>query len=405
MGTAHDAPDVLLWKVAEHPIAIECPAPLLEEINGEVQDGFRRLSRGGVEVGGILFGRRTASTIRILAWRPIVCEHSRGAAFLLSNTEVQNLVGQLEAAQGDPHLKVLEPVGWFVSHTRAGLRMTPDDLEIFNRFFQESWQVTLVCHPERNDSTKAGFFVRDRDGRVNTESSYRVFPIEGTREAKPASLNPTSDPAMQGASSHTASHTEHEPRFSGGHRRIAYIVTALMLGAIALFAVPKLRNANPATEPLQLRLVDSKGQLRLEWERTSATILSADGATLYINDGAPQSPVDVDRDTLKAGSVTYARMTEDVSVRMVVRRKGMDPFQELARYVGPPIARIQAKELREARDGTEKILTETTRLRDELRQEARRTQELERSLRKLETVLERETRTKNLALELLNNAR
>src|SRR5262245_21669753 len=117
VSASRDDLDALLWTVANHAVTVECPWVLLEEINGIVQDGFRKLSRGGVEVGGILFGRHTGNTVRIMAWRPIECEHSRGPAFLLSNNDEHGLTQQLEAATRDPHLQVLEPVGCFVSHT------------------------------------------------------------------------------------------------------------------------------------------------------------------------------------------------------------------------------------------------------------------------------------------------
>src|ERR1700752_2400277 len=146
--------DALLWAVPEHPLSVECPWLILEEINGAVQDGFRRLSRGGVEVGGVLFGRKTGNVVRVMAWRPMACEHSRGPAFLLSDSDKQKLIEQLEASGRDPRLQVLEPVGWFVSHTRAGLAMTEDDRQTFQRYFPEPWQITLVYNPGRHAQTR-----------------------------------------------------------------------------------------------------------------------------------------------------------------------------------------------------------------------------------------------------------
>jgi proteasome lid subunit RPN8/RPN11 len=194
--------DALLWAVPEHPLSVECPWFILDEIHGSVQEGFRRLSRGGVEVGGVLFGRKTGNVVRILAWRPILCEHSRGPAFLLSNNDKQKLVEQLEAAGRDPHLQVLEPVGWFVSHTRAGLTMTEDDVETFQRYFPGSWHVTLVYNPGRQGPTRAGFFVRDSSGRVLSESTYREFAVTNVRVPKPEAA--PSSLATQAPGSHSA---------------------------------------------------------------------------------------------------------------------------------------------------------------------------------------------------------
>ena len=62
------------WSVAESPVAIEYSLVVIEEIRHAVAEGFQRLSRGGIEVGGILYGTRDGRTVRILAMRPIACE-------------------------------------------------------------------------------------------------------------------------------------------------------------------------------------------------------------------------------------------------------------------------------------------------------------------------------------------
>jgi len=385
--------DALLWAVAEHPLAVECPWLILEEINGAVQEGFRRLSRGGVEVGGVLFGRKTDNVVRILAWRPILCEHSRGPAFLLSNTDKQKLIEQLEVSAQDPRLQVLEPVGWFVSHTRAGLTMTEDDLEIYRRYFPEPWQLTLVCNPSRQGSTRAGFFVRDANGVVRSDATYREFSVTGVRTPKVEAPAPISADARkpQAIRKRDRGASPAPSRFSG-HRRLALAVLALTIGAFALFAVPRLRTSPVSQDPLQLHLLDAQGQLRVEWNRASGILAQADSASLMITDGAPLPPIALDKDTLQTGSVTYARLSEDVSVRLVVERKGQPAYQEVARYVGSPVPRIETKEMLAAREGKARMISEAQRLREELQAESRRMRDLERTVKRLQVQLEREAR-------------
>jgi hypothetical protein len=381
--------DALLWAVPEHPLSVECPWFILDEIHGTVQDGFRRLSRGGVEVGGVLFGRKTGNVVRILAWRPILCEHSRGPAFLLSNNDKQKLMEQLEAAGRDPHLQVLEPVGWFVSHTRAGLKMTEDDVETFQRYFPESWHLTLVYNPSRQGPTRAGFFVRDSNGRVLSESTYREFTVTNVRVPKA----PESAVAPAAPQPQQSLRSEMPPRAPfRGHRRIALVAVTLLLGALALFAVPRLRTPPVSTEPVQLKLVDAQGQLRVEWNRTSGILRQADSVSLVITDGTAVPPIPLDKETLATGSVTYARFSEDVSVRFVVQRSGQPTYQEVARYVGSPVPRIETKEMQAARDGRARMLNEAQKLRQELQMESQRMRELERTVRKLQTQIEREAR-------------
>src|SRR5580704_7595104 len=104
------------WSAAESPVTVEYSLVVIEEIRHEVAEGFQKLSRGGVEVGGILYGTRDGRTIRILAMRPITCEHARGPAFLLSDKDRMALNEQLTADAEDPHLDGLISVGWFLSH-------------------------------------------------------------------------------------------------------------------------------------------------------------------------------------------------------------------------------------------------------------------------------------------------
>ena len=41
------------WTVAESPITVEYSHLVIEEIRFAVAEGFQRLSRGGIEVGGL----------------------------------------------------------------------------------------------------------------------------------------------------------------------------------------------------------------------------------------------------------------------------------------------------------------------------------------------------------------
>src|SRR6202167_3281354 len=95
------------WSVAESPISIEYSLVVIEEIRHEVAEGFQRLSRGGIEVGGVLYGTRDGRTVRILAMRPIACEHARGPAFLLSDKDRISLNEQLLHDKEDSQLEGL----------------------------------------------------------------------------------------------------------------------------------------------------------------------------------------------------------------------------------------------------------------------------------------------------------
>jgi hypothetical protein len=175
------------WSVPQFPAAIEYPPEIMEEIRAFACDELLQLSHGGNEAGGVLFGTRREDLVRILTWRPIACEHAHGESLLLSYNDRMNLAVQLELARQNADLKDLRPLGCFISHARGTVSLSPSDLEIYNGFFPESWQVALVICPQGGGRAEAGFFVREREGKLEAGSSYRPFEI------KP--LDPASAPA------------------------------------------------------------------------------------------------------------------------------------------------------------------------------------------------------------------
>ncbi len=111
-------------------------------------DVMQQIRAAGADACGILFGTHRDDNVRILAWRR-------------ENAEGRDVVRSLLTAKQDPDLQLLQPVGWFVSHASGDISLTDSDIEIFDGFFGESWQVTLVLVPDR-----AGFVVREAGGSL-----------------------------------------------------------------------------------------------------------------------------------------------------------------------------------------------------------------------------------------------
>src|SRR5271169_2792044 len=120
-----------LWSAAESPVTVEYSLVVIEEIRHEVAEGYQRLSRGGIEVGGVLYGTRDGRTVRILAMRPIACEHARGPGFLFSDNDRATLNTQLSQDKDDPQLQGMMAVGCFLSHTRSEISLNDSDRENF----------------------------------------------------------------------------------------------------------------------------------------------------------------------------------------------------------------------------------------------------------------------------------
>jgi proteasome lid subunit RPN8/RPN11 len=165
------------WRAERHNMTIECAGPVLNEIRIAAVDGYQRMRHGGIEVGGVLFGTHRNGVVQVQAMRPIACEYSQGPRFILSERDQAALAEQLETSRHDLELQGLEPVGWYHSHTRSEVLLSGAEVEYFNRFFPQPWQVALVVRPANLSPVRAGYFFREANGVLRTEASYSEFQL------------------------------------------------------------------------------------------------------------------------------------------------------------------------------------------------------------------------------------
>ena len=177
--------DYSRWTADGLPLAVEYSKAVMQGIRAAVMDGFYKIPHGGIEVGGVLYGRTDENVVRIEAFRPLVCEYASGPSFSLSERDRAALVRMLDPA-GDEELRGMVPVGWYHSHTRSELHLSEEDLDIHREFFPNRWQVCLILRPERTKPVRAGFFVREPDGGLKAESSCQEFRLEAAGRVRGA---------------------------------------------------------------------------------------------------------------------------------------------------------------------------------------------------------------------------
>ena len=403
------------WSAPESPVMIEYSMVVIEEIRREVAEGFQRFSRGGIEVGGVLYGTRDGTTIRLQAMRPIACEHARGPAFILSEKDEAALAGQLEGDKSAPQLERMECVGWFLSHTRTDICLSDTDLALYSRFFPDAWKLTMVVRPGRSGSMRAGFFVREPDGTIKSDHSYQEFSFPdrlagvfdpGARAARPSGERVPAERAggMARRSERAEPSTEALPRreytaestaepgrlddaplFLAAQKRSARrwpwlvltgIVVALAGGAAGYRFFPAA-----GSEPAGLTVVERDGQLQIEWNRASRVIANASRGKIEIADGASNRTIPLAASDLGTGKVTYARTTGDVEVRMEVENAVGGVTLEASRFLGAPPRRADSDETKLLEQRRSELEAEIARLRDENSAQAERIQQLERTLR------------------------
>ncbi len=184
------------WEGSSHHVRVSYSLPLFHEVDFYVNEGFRRIPHGGVEVGGVLYGRLSDNIISLEAFRPIECEHASGPSFILSDRDVENLKSSILAASAEEELAHLRPLGWFIAHTRSGLRMTDREIELFHQFFPEPMRVTVLAKPERFKPTRFAFLVRDAQKKLDREGDANaiILPLPG-RAGKQGAIDAPSIPA------------------------------------------------------------------------------------------------------------------------------------------------------------------------------------------------------------------
>jgi len=388
------------WSAPPVPVAIEYPLEVMDEIRAAAADGLQKLARGGLEIAGVLFGVEREAGIRILTWRPIACEYALGPTLQLSERDRAALTRLLDTAEADSDLQGLKPVGWFLSHTRSDVLLSPSDLEVFNAFFPQPWQVTLVLHPTQAGPARAGFFVREVDGALKSDSSYQEFDVKPLRRAaRPLDLPPPVTPepvssrrnieaplalpmttAVEGRSAHADPplfRTLERPRTPRGWLWMLPVILGLIVAGL-LF---KERYLAPQNQPFSLHVYDAGESVRIEWDQNAAPIRNAHIGVIDIRDGGETKRYSLADEELRSGKMSYLRRGGDLELRMTVYPAGSTAMQEFAHFLDPgpspappnptpaPASTSEIDQLRRERD---RLDIQVKQLKEDLRKERSR---------------------------------
>lgn len=402
--------DYVSWSVEHHPMRITYSRRVMDALNEAAWDGLQKIPRRGLEVGGVLFGDRTDDEIRIRDWRPIPCEHARGPGFELSPVDEEGLAELLERSRTDPDLYGLVPLGWFHTHTKDEILLSEADIDLFDRFFPASWQVALVLRPHMYEPTRGGFFFRERNGSLRADATYREFQL-GTRSRRlpvgfdpsnpqvrtplrtgtPEAITPSplvSEPPPPGVPRAPERRAPlplvpDEPIYADRPRRMwptrgrALIVAALIvLPVMVILVAPLFDAAGPGGVRLSAR--EEGNHLLVEWDHSAEEIALAERGRLQLLDGTSEYVIELDREELRTGSLTYERQTGDVQIRLELFPVEGDAVSEITRFLGPPAPADSAPDVQSGEP--ESGAAQADLLRDRLANEANRNAELQRTV-------------------------
>ncbi len=197
------------WAAQGIPFQLEYDPDALEQVRRIVVEAYYSMPRGGMEAGGVLLGRFEKGRVEVMNSVPLECEHALGPGFVLSPKDHSALEALVAGSGRQPDGPELKAVGWYHSHTRSGLFLSEEDLRIHARYFPEPWQVALVVRPEHGSPPRAGFFFREKSGKMRGESTALEFQLLNRSATTPpavwvgaAEIAPSAAVRAQGPSMH-----------------------------------------------------------------------------------------------------------------------------------------------------------------------------------------------------------
>ena len=166
------------WAPDGKPVQVWLDFDVIDRMSAEVMRGFGSVPKRGAEVGGVLLGRvdKTGKlTIHVHDFVIVPCDYRRGPSYQLTSADTQLFSDAVaKATQGSA--ADLRPVGYFRSHTRDGMGLTEDDLQLFSNFFPDPTSVILLVRPFATKVSQAGFFFEE-NGQIRSDATYLTFPF------------------------------------------------------------------------------------------------------------------------------------------------------------------------------------------------------------------------------------
>jgi hypothetical protein len=358
-------PGYHLWEAPGKPVSIYIALDVVDRISQEVLRAFSAVPKRGAEIGGLLLGsvgEGEPLNVRIEDFEAIDCQHKFGPSYILSELDQQNFDEaylRYLAADDSP----LHVVGYFRSHTRDGLSLGAEDVELCRQLFSKTSDVVLLIKPFATRVSMAGFLfkesgkfqdepyvqfpfrrrdmdsrapeepvVRDRSaGRVRDRTSYPVKsraqepgPVEELveyAEPPPAYMDP-SYPA--GPMPTDAGGSKFRSGWVWLPLSFIFLLLGVLLGFQAALTIGSrtATGASQATFALGLAVTQTDDNLHINWDRQSAPIRSSSHGLLEIEDGSYNKTINLDASQLQNGSVIYRHLADAVMFRLTVYPTG-----------------------------------------------------------------------------------
>jgi hypothetical protein len=338
------APGYYVWELPEKQVVVHLNLAIIDRLSAEIMRGFGAVPKRGAEVGGLLLGtieEGGQTIVRVEDFESVACDYKRGPSYLFTADD--------GAAFDDACGRSSSAVGYFRSHTREGMSLGPEDIELMESYFPSSSQITLLVKPFATKVSTASFFFREdglfqsapllefpfrrreltgeaapprrsmlervprrREGR--RETGEITAPMEYVSEAPAIDL--PAPPAYADSSLST-------PRARSGWAWLPLSFIFLLLGVAlgfqaALTMGPKAAGNGAGDYSLGLTVIREGKNLSVKWNREATAVKAAQRGTLEIDDGGRAKQVDMDVAQLRNGSILLENASSTVRFHLIV---------------------------------------------------------------------------------------
>jgi hypothetical protein len=343
-----DAAGYYVWEVAGKPVVVHLHLDVVDHLLAVVLRGLGALPKRGAEVGGLLLGTIEHDDqpggvliVRVEDFEPVECEYTRGPSYLFTDADR----GTFESAcdrwrAGDQ--RPAYAVGFYRSHTRDGMSLTPEDLELVDKHFPLPGNIVLLVKPFRTKLSMAGFLFREAGAfpqKTPLEFPFRRSDLAGEETLPPSEngLGPppqeilapiafSEKPAAAAPAWQPGPAFEERPPQKSKLRNalwiplsFVFLLVGLALG-LALTSARGLGVARGGIPDLSLGLsvAQSDENIDVKWDRQAAAIRRAQRGTIEIEDGGETVSRSLDAIELQNGSLIYRNASNVVKFRLIV---------------------------------------------------------------------------------------
>jgi hypothetical protein len=342
-------PGYYVWEVPGKPVVIHLNLAVIDRLSAEVMRGFGAVPKRGAEVGGLLLGaiEQGAQTIvRVEDFEAVTCDYKRGPSYLFTADDGAAFEDACAQSHPDP-TRPTYAVGYFRSHTRDGLSLAPEDIELMDQYFPSPSHIALLIKPFATKVSMASFFFRE-DG-LFPSSAPLEFPFrrreltgeeapprrtmlerqprrremrteQGTDETPEDEMSDTLSAPLSPAYAYTS---PSKSRARSGWVWIPLSFVFLLLGVVLGFQAamtmgPRSGGAGVVDYSLGLTVTKEGTNLSVKWNGDSPAVRAAPKGVLEIEDGGRRKTVDLDPAQLRNGSILLENSSNTVRFRLIV---------------------------------------------------------------------------------------